>query len=724
MKMDKKGATVIRTTKFEESNFGVRDSADLVHILSILRDKMYSNKVLAVMREYSTNAADAHIEAGKPELPISVSLPNRSEPYFKVRDWGPGLSEEEVRNVYAMYGASTKRSSNDYNGQLGLGSKSAFAYSDSFQITSFWNGTKYAYKAYIDESGLGSVAKLHEAPTDEGNGVEISVPVANKDFSAFHQTALSLYKWFSVIPHIVNGSVKIEPPSFRLAGDKWGINKHQNYNSTVRAVMGNVCYPVSGESIRAVAPRDEYAKVASMFNAGITLYFDIGDLSIAASREGLEYDKKTCNNIICNLIDVKNHVGSELQKEVDACKNIIEAKRFFGESISGSIGLYKRVFNFQKIIWQGHEITNDSFWIPEGARNAEGFRATKIHPDWTKSTGVAQDKLFGWSGVTPNLTFRLDSDTAIFINDVTSLWVRRCKRIFDETAYKRILVLDFPDDGGAALKAFKEGTLLEDKHFQYLSKWEPAKLDPSAKKHYDRIKDKVFTLNTIYSKTSLKKHSEAWDPAEVDLKEDEGFFIPLSRFCSDDNRFTSLTPITINRFIKNLNKLDSNITYDNVYGIRTRDVKAKKLPNKNIRSLYDHALTVTKKAIRDPEFISWKAVGELDTSVNQLASLYKKIADTSSVAYKLCKKLDERKNFSTARLEVFAATNNLIATLNMYSEARELIESALKELASLQNEFKASYPLIEDMYTSSYNFNWNHVVDYINGINAIKGDKK
>ena len=42
----------------------------------------------AVIREYATNAADAHVEAGISERPIEVTLPSRLNLQFKIRDYG------------------------------------------------------------------------------------------------------------------------------------------------------------------------------------------------------------------------------------------------------------------------------------------------------------------------------------------------------------------------------------------------------------------------------------------------------------------------------------------------------------------------------------------------------------------------------------------------------------------------------------------------------------
>ena len=79
-------------------SFGIKSSG-LHHILGILRNQLYSDKELAVIREYSCNAVDAHTVAGHPERPIEVSLPTKMSLFFKVRDFGPALSESEIQEV-------------------------------------------------------------------------------------------------------------------------------------------------------------------------------------------------------------------------------------------------------------------------------------------------------------------------------------------------------------------------------------------------------------------------------------------------------------------------------------------------------------------------------------------------------------------------------------------------------------------------------------------------
>ena len=81
MKLQQKKREVSATGVIAQSGFSLSDNpADQAHIVMILRDRLYTNKILAVLREYSANAWDAHIDGGCPDKPIKVVLPTSRLP--------------------------------------------------------------------------------------------------------------------------------------------------------------------------------------------------------------------------------------------------------------------------------------------------------------------------------------------------------------------------------------------------------------------------------------------------------------------------------------------------------------------------------------------------------------------------------------------------------------------------------------------------------------------
>ena len=134
-----KNKQVVHSHDFDQVTCTI-DAEDMRYVASLLRNN-YSNTRLAVVREITANALDANTEA-RANRPIEVKLPTSMNPSFAVRDFGGGLSKEDVFGLYSKYGKSTKRTSNNYIGAFGIGKFAPLSYGDSFTCTSFHGGLK------------------------------------------------------------------------------------------------------------------------------------------------------------------------------------------------------------------------------------------------------------------------------------------------------------------------------------------------------------------------------------------------------------------------------------------------------------------------------------------------------------------------------------------------------------------------------------------------------
>lgn len=284
------------------ASFGI-DEEDQDHIMVVLRDTLYSDKILAVLREYSANAWDAHREVGKNELPIHVTLPTLTDPTLRIRDWGPGLSPEHVLKIYTRYGKSTKRDDNNSVGQLGFGCKSAFAYTDTFTVTSWHGGFKRIYIASLNESNRGVMELKYEESL--GNlaeaGVEVEVAVREEDIDEFHQRADSLFKFF--VPRPVINCELPSLPDARTALTHGSIEYVNDIdeNGAWTAIMGCVPYKLRLDQLK---PEAFGAVWPCLRKLSGTLQFAIGDVQISPSREGLNYTKKTVAAITQKFTDL------------------------------------------------------------------------------------------------------------------------------------------------------------------------------------------------------------------------------------------------------------------------------------------------------------------------------------------------------------------------------------------------------------------------------------
>lgn len=276
---------------------------DSAHVMTILRDTMYSDKVLAILREYGANAWDAHRMAGKETVPIKVTLPTAEDPTLSIRDFGPGLSRNDVFKVYTQYGASTKRDSDTAVGMLGIGSKSGFAYSDSFTVVSFHGGTKSSYVAVLDQSERGVINLLDEQPCGEETGVLIQIAARHQDLNEFIEKAGKLFKYFNPRPEI---NMELENlPKFQASLKKGVIFVGKSYyerDSNWEAIMG--CVPYRIDLKQLVDSKGESQVSEALRGLSGILYFDIGEIQINASREGLRYTDATKATIIKKFNDM------------------------------------------------------------------------------------------------------------------------------------------------------------------------------------------------------------------------------------------------------------------------------------------------------------------------------------------------------------------------------------------------------------------------------------
>jgi hypothetical protein len=229
----------VQTTGF---NIEINES-----MFQLLTSNIYNDPALAVVREWSTNACDACIVAGK-EVKFDVHLPTLSETYFHVRDYGTGLSPEDVTGLFSNLGASTKRDSNELNGTLGIGRMAGLAVANAFTVDSYYHGKQYSY-AISMQNGIPVTMFIGESTTDEPNGLKLSVSLDYADIAQYTEKATKLYKYFDYKPN-VNIDLDIELDTSGHISDSWFIQRDSSngYNRTNYVVMSQIAYAIPANS--------------------------------------------------------------------------------------------------------------------------------------------------------------------------------------------------------------------------------------------------------------------------------------------------------------------------------------------------------------------------------------------------------------------------------------------------------------------------------------------
>lgn len=299
-----------------EQEFKIKATEKAFHILS---SGLYSDKILAIVRELSCNAWDAHVAAGNTEVPFEIKLPTSLNPTFHVKDFGTGLSHEDVIELYTTYFDSSKNDSNDYIGALGLGSKSPFSYTPTFSIESRHNGTKRLYSAFIGERNIPAIALLGEEKTDEHNGLTVSLAVKSGDAEKFLKAAKRALMYFKPTPKVVGGGSDFRPYELKYTvhGSMWRLRETDYWAQMEDAhvVQGFVAYPIDRNILKQHGLSDLAWRILGL---NIDLDVTIGDVEVAASREALSYTKKTIANLIKVTEVAAKEMRASIQKELDA----------------------------------------------------------------------------------------------------------------------------------------------------------------------------------------------------------------------------------------------------------------------------------------------------------------------------------------------------------------------------------------------------------------------
>ena len=169
----------------QSRSFQVSDNAEFFHIIS---DALYSDKPLAVVREILCNAWDAHIENGLTEIAVEVNI---NDEYMTFTDFGVGIADNMIEEIYGTFGNSTKQHDGNQTGGFGLGSKAPFCWAEHFEVTSNHMGVKTIYsmaKSSAMVGGKPSITPLVSILTDDtGISVKVETKGARTIFEALVQ---------------------------------------------------------------------------------------------------------------------------------------------------------------------------------------------------------------------------------------------------------------------------------------------------------------------------------------------------------------------------------------------------------------------------------------------------------------------------------------------------------------------------------------------------------
>ena len=274
----------------------------LEHIMDALSD-LYSDKVKAIVREYTTNALDSHIISGQTK-PVVVNTPSRMSPKLVIQDFGSGMSKQTLLDVFRQYGQSTKRNNNLEAGRLGFGAKSAFAYTDQFTVETVKDGHCCQLIMSRNARGAAEMNIAFEYATEEPNGVTVTIPVPIYDISEVERAVRSFGNFAAPGTILIDGVLNSRPSDWNKVGENLYTAPNHSYQDAI--VMGNVAYPVE-------LFKNQYYR----YNRPTVIAFvEMGEIDFPPSRESVKMTPHSINTI--NQIEkyLEDCVREDIQKKI------------------------------------------------------------------------------------------------------------------------------------------------------------------------------------------------------------------------------------------------------------------------------------------------------------------------------------------------------------------------------------------------------------------------
>ena len=347
MKLKKDNQISYQTNTVFEGQDASIDAESMDKLFDLLQDP-YKNPIGAVVREYTSNAFDSHSEAAfvkansisdirtefsdylnysdedilklKKQLDVfdddAVIVTvgkDDSGAFWAVEDFGIGLSDHRVKNIFTSYLKSTKESSDNVIGAFGIGSKSGLSYNDVVHIRSRYNGVERVYMLRKGERRP-RLDFITEEPTTERNGTQIKIYIKTvteyawreptSEYNRFIEECEKQLAYFDNV--FFTGSYASSLPTtyniFR--GKNW--IKHSTITpfKGLHLCLGKVAYPIDWDNL-GIDP----------IRCDVALRFEIGELDIIQTREDLKYTPRTKKALLEKIEAFKEEVKDNWLEE-------------------------------------------------------------------------------------------------------------------------------------------------------------------------------------------------------------------------------------------------------------------------------------------------------------------------------------------------------------------------------------------------------------------------
>ena len=419
----------------------------------ILTDNLYEHKIATIIRELSCNAYDAQVLAGTKDKPFDIHVPSTMEPWFYIRDYGIGLTENEVYDIYTTYFQSTKGSSNDFIGAFGLGSKTPLCYTEQFLVTSYKDDIEYQYNVFFNNNGFPEINLLIKKETNEHNGLKVEFAIKESDTQEFIRELQNFYQFIDYTPNFINSSEDKFTKGKKIGEfDNMAFYESSYYSGRTFAKMGMVLYEVSitnniaclinhltsaAQFDWSVISQDKFKLLIRTLTSNrraydLVLDFNIGDLDVTASRESLSLNERTLNKFAEVYVKSYYKLFVSLLKEIEAADfkekiQIIKQNKHLLENLD----CFKIVNKQEKytLTYNSIEFDND-FWKDFDANLA---KVTQLKPTYFSRNTRGESNFKACKASYKPTYISNTSPLIIYVGTCANYWLRNLNYADKET---------------------------------------------------------------------------------------------------------------------------------------------------------------------------------------------------------------------------------------------------------------------------------------------------
>lgn len=420
MKYKTRESKLIKSKNTIDVEIGLNDTKKAIELLY----SQYTRPIRTCVQELVSNAYDAMNEANN-DAPIKVQLPNALNDFtFFVRDFGNSMDLDMVKNVYMRVNASTKSKSNKAIGGFGIGSKTPWAYTDTFILTTYLDGQETQYMLV---KGRSNVSIIHQGDTKEENGTKVSFQTKQNDSENFKTALKRICLNFKTKP-IVNSDVNFEYEKHIKINDHVSVVSDSLLNHKVYANLGGVLYSIDFFKTYDI---EEFLKSES----SIIINFNVGNLYPLQTREALftnqnegEFNSSMIKSVTKRAkIWIDKYIKQELNK-LKTVENVIEFYRNDLFSINQNFNIDGFTVNSSSTTWGRHEIDFLENKVSFITRNSKRW-------GYGKNKNARKEKK-------KYINHKELKDCTFYFSEESSGKARLCSRLRLEAEYNDCIVLE------------------------------------------------------------------------------------------------------------------------------------------------------------------------------------------------------------------------------------------------------------------------------------------